>query len=84
MIEIAEEVAAAILLGPGKVPGRKGSAGNTGRGIMVDRPPEARVFCRAVFDNRPAVIGARAAFVDFFGDSADVIDEDTSCVGLHG
>src|SRR5437660_660810 len=84
MVEVAEKIAAAIFAGPGELSRRKRPAGDAGGGIMVDRSPEARVGRRAMFDGRPAVIGARAAFIDFFRDSADIVDEQAAGFALHG
>ena len=84
MVEVAEKILPAVVRRPTKVRRRKGPAGDAGRGIMVNRSLEARIFRRPVLDRRPAVIGARLAFVDLFRDAAHVVDKQAAGFGLHG
>src|SRR4051794_34575641 len=53
VIEVAEEVLAAVFLRPAVVRRCKGPAGDTGRRVVVDRSSEARVRGRPMIDGRP-------------------------------
>src|SRR5262249_7323666 len=84
VVEIGEEVPAAVFLWPIEAAGSEGSADDAGRGIVVYRPTEARVAGRAVLDCRPTVVGPGAAFVDFFRPAANVVNKQAAGFGLKG
>src|SRR5260370_4922525 len=75
VIEIAEEVLAAIFRGPTQVLGCEGPTDDACRRVVVDRPTKARVGGRAVLDDGPTVVGARDALVDFFRLPSNVVNK---------
>src|SRR5207244_8310006 len=84
VIEVAEEVRAPVFRPPGQVRGRKGRTDDAGRRIMVNGTAEARVGFRSMLDDRPAVIGAGDAFIDFLRDATDVVHENAAGFRLDG
>src|SRR5262249_45870592 len=84
VVEVAEEVLAAVFPGPREVPGCAGATANARRGVVVDGAAIAGVGSRTVLHGRPAVIGSREALVDLLRPAAHVVEEQPTGFRLDG